>query len=132
MRRMMVVSVVLAVGWLVAAVVWAGSPHFVECRATTSGNVLSVDGKEAGLGSETQVHIEVTAIAECINRGNHNPSASNKTTVAAEGDFPVQNGKALFSFDIEAQFQPSCSPPMTVEFSAIVVCDTEHNVCCSL
>ena len=117
----------------VAPVVYAGSPHFTECSVEQSGNTLTVEGKEAGLGNISQVHIEVTATAECINPGGHNPRAANKTSVSAEGDFPVQNGKALFGFDVEATFQPDCSPPMEVEFSDIEVCDVNHpDVCCSL
>jgi hypothetical protein len=38
------------------------------------------------------------------------------------GDFPVQNGKALFSFTIDgSQIDPSCSPPMTLVFSDVSV-----------
>ena len=123
---MLVAVLVLAPG------TWAGSPHFITCSQSISGNTLSVDGKEAGLGNETQVHIEVTATAECINPGGGNPKAANKASVSAEGDFPVQNGKALFSLDLEAIFSPSCSPPMEVTFTDVTACDTEHGVCCTL
>jgi hypothetical protein len=114
----------------VAGSAWAGSPHFVTCSATRSGNTLSASGKEAGLGNELQVHIEVTATAECINNGRNHPKAANKDDVAAAGDFPVQNGKADFTLSATATFQPECSPPMTVRFTDIEICDTEHNVCC--
>lgn len=107
---------------------FAGSPHFVEVSATQDGNTLTVSGKEAGLGNETQVHIEMTATAECINNGGHHPKAVNKTSVSAAGDFPVQNGKALFTLTATATFQPDCAPPMTVQFTDIVVSDTEHGV----
>jgi hypothetical protein len=30
---------------------------------------------------------------------------------------------------VTASFQPDCTPPMTVQFTDITVCDTEHNVC---
>jgi hypothetical protein len=108
--------------------VLAGSPHFVSVTATREGNSLTVSGKEAGLGNETQVHIEVTATAECINGGHHHPKAENKESLSAEGDFPVQNGKANFELTLTASFQPDCSPPMTVQFSNVVVTDTEHGV----
>ena len=49
--------------------------------------------------------------------------------VAAGGDFPVQNGKAEFTLTGTATFQPDCTPPMTVVFTNVVVCDTEHDVC---
>jgi hypothetical protein len=110
----------------------AGSPHFTACSQSSSGTTLTVDGKEAGLGNETQVHIEVTATALCINTGGHHPKAENKESVSAAGDFPVQNGKALFSLEVTATFQPECAPPMTVEFTDITACDTVHGACCTL
>lgn len=109
--------------------VLAGNPHFVELNVTRDGNSLVVSGKEAGLGDETQVHIEISADALCINPGSKHPKAANKADVAAGGDFPVQNGKAEFELIGTADFQPDCTPPMTVVFTNIIVCDTEHNVC---
>lgn len=129
MRRLLLFATVAAMTMAVAVPnVLAGSPHFVSVTAARSGNSLTVSGKEAGLGNETQVHIEVTATAECINGGGKHPKAVNKESVSAEGDFPVQNGKALFELTLTASFQPDCSPPMTVRFSDVVVRDTEHNV----
>jgi hypothetical protein len=60
---------------------------------------------------------EEPATALCINPGGHHPKAVNKESVNAEGDFPVQNGKADFMLSVTATFQPECSPPMTVEFT---------------
>jgi phage tail sheath gpL-like len=133
MRRFMMLAIV-ALGAVAVAVpvAWAGNPHFVSVTATREGNSLTVEGKEAGLGNETQVHIEVTATAECVNPGKHHPKAENKESVSAEGDFPVQNGKAEFSLTLTASFQPECSPPMTVQFSNVVVRDTEHGVTAKL
>jgi hypothetical protein len=127
MKKLLLALPVLA-ALLVAGAAWAGSPHFVEVTSTTSGNTLTVSGKEAGLGNETQVHIEVTATALCINGGGKHPKAVNKTSVSAAGDFPVQNGKAVFSLTLVATFQPNCTPPMTVAFTDITVRDTEHGV----
>jgi hypothetical protein len=95
---------------------------------TRSDNSLTVSGKEAGLGSEPQVHVVVTATAACINPGDHHPKAANKQSVSAEGDFPVQNGKAEFSLTVTATFQPNCSPPMTVVFSNVTVTDTTSGI----
>jgi len=123
-------TAVLAALFMVAAsqVAFAGSPHFVSVTATQSGNTLTVSGKEAGLGNETQVHIVVNATAECINNGGKHPKAVNKESVSAAGDFPVQNGQAQFSLTLTATFQPNCSPPMTVAFTNITVTDTAHGV----
>ena len=109
---------------------WAGSPHFVDdtVTATRTDNTLTVSGKEAGLGDEAQVHIVVTATALCINPGGNHPKAVNKESVSSEGDFPVQNGKAYFSLTLTATFQPSCSPPMTVEFTDVTVTDTTNGI----
>jgi hypothetical protein len=108
----------------------AGSPHFVDSTvtATQSGNTLTVTGKEAGLGDEAQVQIQVTATALCINGGGNHPKAVNKESVSATGTFPVQNGKADFSLSLTAVFSPSCNPPMTVAFTDIVVTDLTNNI----
>jgi hypothetical protein len=114
---------------LAVTTVSAGSPHFVgKISIERVGNDLAVSGKEAGLGNETQVHIEVTAEAQCINPGGNHPQAGNKETFSAEGDFPVQNGKAIFELTLTADFQPDCSPPMSVVWTNVVVSDTEHGV----
>ena len=132
-RRILSILVGIAlVGLLTATGAWAGSPHFVSCRVTRSGNTLEAEGKEAGLGNEAQVHVVLSATAECINRGSKHPKAANKESVSAEGDFPVQNGKALFSIDVTATFQPDCSPPMTVVFSDISLTDETNGISCTL
>jgi len=131
MRKWLLLAVT-AVALTITAVAFAGSPHFVTVSATTSGNTLTVSGKEAGLGNEDQVHIVVTATAECINNGGHHPKAVNKTDVTGAGDFPVQNGKADFSLELTATFQPDCSPPMTVSFVDVVVEDTTNGITAKL
>lgn len=109
--------------------VFAGSPHFVgKISVQTSGTSLTVSGKEAGLGNETQVHIVVTAEAQCINPGGNHPQAGNKESFSAEGDFPVQNGKANFQLTLNAAFQPDCTPPMSVVWTNVVVADIEHGI----
>jgi hypothetical protein len=107
----------------------AGSPHFVGgISISRDGNSLTVSGKEAGLGNETQVHIVVTAEAQCINPGGNHPQAGNKESFSAEGDFPVQNGKANFSLTVTATFQPDCTPPMSVVWTNVTVSDVEHGL----
>lgn len=109
---------------------WAGSPHFVDdsITATRTDNSLTVAGKEAGLGGEAQVNIQVTATALCINGGGNHPKAVNKESVNAAGQFPVQNGKANFSLTLTAVFQPPCSPPMTVAFTDVTVTDLTNGI----
>jgi hypothetical protein len=111
----------------------AGSPHFVGTPAVTrSGSSLTVAGKEAGLGNEDQVSIQITAQAACLNPGQNFPSAGNKQTFTAAGDFPVQNGKANFSLTLTATFQPKCSPPMTVVFGDVTVTDLTNGISVTL
>jgi hypothetical protein len=119
------------VAGIVATPAWAGSPHFINSAfsLTSSGNTLTVSGKEAGLGDETQIHVVLTATAECINGGGNHPKASNKTSVSAEDDFPVQNGKADFTLSATAVFDPypagACG---TVRFSDVTVTDTTNGL----
>lgn len=132
MKKTLAAAAVLASTVLMAPAAYAGSPHFVDASFTSSGNTVTVQGKEAGLGNETQVHIEMVATASCINGGGHHPKAVNKTSVTAAGDFPVQNGKAIFTLSGTAVFQPDCAPPMTVAFGPVTITDTEHNVSVTL
>lgn len=129
-RKIGIVAAALSALALTVAVTTAGSPHFVanSISKSTSGNTLTVSGKEAGLGDEAQIHVVVTATAACINPGDKHPKAANKESVSAAGDFPVQNGKANFTLTATATFQPDCSPPMTVVFSDIVITDTTNGI----
>jgi hypothetical protein len=131
MRRLVLLAVLaLATAAVAAPAAWAGSPHFINSAfsISRSDNTLTVSGKEAGLGDEAQIHVELSATALCINPGSHRPKAANKTSVSAAGDFPVQNGKADFTLSATATFQPQCSPPMTVVFTDVTVTDTTNGL----
>jgi hypothetical protein len=131
MRRIFLFAgLALAVVAISAPVALAGSPHFVSntVTATRTDDSLIVSGKEAGLGDEAQVNIQVTATALCINNGGNHPKAVNKESVSAQGQFPVQNGKAEFSLTLTATFTPSCSPPMTVAFTNVTVTDLTNGI----
>jgi hypothetical protein len=128
MRRFLVVMFVALTTVGLATPAWAGNAHFLTTSVTRADDTLTVVGKEAGLGDEDQVHIVVTATAQCVNPGGHDPQAGNKMTVSAGEDVPVQNGKADFSVDLVATFQPDCAPPMTVVFSDVVVTDTTNGL----
>jgi len=131
MRRFTVVFAAMLGALLLAApTALAGSAHFINNAFSISrdGNTLTVSGKEAGLGNLAQVHVVLSADAACVNPGSKKPQAANKQSFNAEGDFPVQNGKADFTLSVTATFQPSCSPPMTVEFSNVTVTDTTNGI----
>jgi hypothetical protein len=133
MRRFVPVVAVVFASLLFATPAFAGSAHFVgDPAATRAGDSLTVTGKVAGLGDEPQVHIVLTATAECVNPGGNHPQAGNKESLNAEGDFPVQNGKALFSLTVTAVFQPACSPPMSVVFSDVTVTDQTSGITSTL
>jgi len=133
MRRIIFVPVLaLATVALSVLPALAGNPHFVTLSATRSGNTLIITGKEAGLGDEQQVNIQVNASASCINPGSNHPKAENKESVSAAGMFPVQNGKADFTLTLTATFQPECAPPMTVVFTDVVAGDLTNSLSVSL
>jgi len=135
MRTPRVLAVALATAALLVLTglpAQAGSPHFVDDQTTLSvdGNTLTVVGKIAGLGDEDQVHVVLSADAACYNRGGNKPAAENKEAVLAEGDFPVQNGKATFTLSGTATFDPSapCPVPLEIRYTNVVVTDTTHNI----
>jgi hypothetical protein len=134
LRRALAVLAVPAAILALAVPAMAGSAHFVDgtVLASRTGDTLTVSGKEAGLGDELQVTIVVTATAACLNPGQQFPQAANKETVTASAQVPVQNGRAYFSLDLTASFQPSCSPPMSVVFGDVTVADTTNGISTTL
>ena len=123
MRRMVFVLVTGLVAFALATQpAFAGSPHFVGTPTITrTGDAITVSGKVAGLGDETQINVAVTADVACVNPGNNEPKAENKGATIAEGTFPVQNGKANFRVTGTGTTDPDCSPPMTLRYSNVVV-----------
>ena len=121
-----VVTAALLVVSVTATTVFAGSPHFISATASRSGNSLTVNFKEAGLGNEPTVNIQVTATAQCINPGSNHPKAANKEQASASGTFNVNNGQATGTLTLTTTL--SCSPPMTITFTNVVVTDTSNGV----
>lgn len=111
----------------------AGNPHFVGTPTVTiSGSTITVSAKEAGLGDEAQIVAVLSGTAECINGGGHHPKAANKTSFSTSSTEPVQNGKADYTLSVTATFSPSCSPPMTVEFTSATLTDTTNHLSVTL
>jgi hypothetical protein len=126
MRRMLLAAVLALVLSALAAPAYAGSPHFVGTPTLTrSGDTLTVSGKVAGLGDETQITVTVTADVQCVNPGNNEPQAENKGAAIASGTFPAQNGKALFTLSGTGVTDPACSPPMRLVYSGVTVTVTD-------
>jgi hypothetical protein len=131
MRRTLTLLVlVLFTSLLGVPAATAGSAHFINSAFTISqdGNTVTVSAKEAGLGDEPQIHVVLTADAACINPGDHHPKAANKESFSSAADVPVQNGKADYTLELTATFQPDCTPPMTLVFSNIVLTDETNNL----
>jgi hypothetical protein len=100
----------------------AGNAHFVGVpNLTVVDDTAFVSGKVAGLGNVPQIHVVLSGDAACVNPGSNKPQAANKSTFTAEGDFPIQNGRASFQLSVDAVFQPSCTPPMSVAWSNLSV-----------
>lgn len=82
-RVLGVVAATVAAFALATGPAFAGNPHFVKASAAPSGFDISVTFKEAGLPSgsvETvQASADFVAVFQCINGGNKNPSATNKS-----------------------------------------------------
>jgi hypothetical protein len=119
MRRMILTVAAVCLG---VVAVYAGNAHFVGIPTiTVTDSTLFASGKVAGLGNVPQINVVLSADAQCVNPGSNKPQAANKSSFSAEGDFPVQNGKAVFQLNLTATFQPDCTPPMTVEWSNIQI-----------
>jgi hypothetical protein len=117
----MVVAGVLA---LVAAPALAVSrAHFVGTpTATRNDSTLTISGKVAGLGDVEEITVTITGDVACINPGSKHPKAANKEALTGGATVPVQNGKADFSVTTDVpDIAPSCSPPMTLQFSNVTV-----------
>jgi hypothetical protein len=121
-RKLGILAAVLTTLALTVTLVVAGNAHFVGTPSiSTSGSTATVSGKIAGLGNIDQIYVEVTAEAQCVNRGHQDPSAANKQSVSGSTTAPVQNGKANFSVTLNAAFSPPCSPPMTISWTLISI-----------
>src|SRR5437868_1776411 len=135
-RSVLFLALLLPIVFLGSGLAVAGSPHFVgACTATTTVDatgqtIVTVSGKEAGLGDEAQIHVALTVVAECINNGDNHPKASNKATFGATADEPVQNGQAQYALAVTLAFNPSCSPPMDVVIDSIQLQDVTNRLGC--
>ncbi len=129
MRRLLFVGLAMMLTMAMALPALAGNPHFVgKTTIERDGNSLTVSGKIAGLGNEEQVDVQITVQAQCVNPGGNEPKADNKDELSAAETFPVQNGKALFQLTVVPEFQPDCTPPMTVVFTDLLVEDVTHDI----
>ena len=142
-RRIAVVALVFVAFALIAQQAFADSPHFIRASGSLNNDgSLTVNFKEAGLGTNQNINYELTANASatyvCVNKGGANPSAQNKTTVAgpvsATGTFNSgKNGQVTAS--LTAQPPPSdisCPPGQSlqlaqVSYTNIVLTDTTNN-----
>ena len=114
---------------LLAGTASAVSAHFLYANVTeVTSNSITVSFKEAGLGNSLDsVNMVLTGTAECINPGSKHPKASNKTGFVVSGTFNISNGQATGSLTSTATTSPSCTPPMTLAWTDLVLTDTTFN-----
>jgi hypothetical protein len=147
-RRIAVVALVFMAFALVAQQALAVSPHFIRATGTLNANgSLTVDFKEAGLGTNQNINYLLTADATatyvCVNKGGANPSAQNKTTVAgpvsATGAFNSgKNGQVTASLTVNPPPSDISCPPgqrlelASVSYTNITLTDTTNGVTISV
>jgi hypothetical protein len=135
MRRLLILifgplALVLSALVLAASPAAAVSAHFNFANVTSvTSNSITVSFKESGLGNSLDsVNIQLTGTAECINGGSNHPKATNKSSESASGTFNVSNGQATGSLTMTASnISPSCSPPMVIAWTDLVLTDTTFN-----
>ena len=146
MRRLaaaLVLSLALLAMMATAAV--AQAPHFIRASGSLEANgALTVDFKEAGLGTNQLINYTLTADATatyvCVNRGGGNPSASNKTTisgpVSATGSLSSgKNGQVTASLTLNPPGSGSFSCPAgqsleiaQVSYTNVAITDATNGV----
>ena len=117
----MMVAGLLAIA--VPAALAVSRAHFVGTpTATRNDSTLTISGKVAGLGNVEEITVTITGDVACINPGGRHPKAENKEALTGGATVPVQNGKADFNVTTDVpDIAPSCSPPMTLQFSNVTV-----------
>ena len=86
MPRFLLVAVLALVAAAVAVPVAQGSPHFVgQPTITRSGDAITVAGKVAGLGDETQINVAATADVACVNPATTSPRRRTRATPSLRG-----------------------------------------------
>src|SRR5262249_33066447 len=106
----------------------AGSPHFVGTPTfTTSGSTVSVTAKEAGLGDEAQIHAVLSGDAPTSGAPPPRRPTSRPRAPAPPGG-RVKTGQPNSPTTATAVFQPSCSPPQTVQFQNLKLTDETNGL----
>jgi hypothetical protein len=151
MRKRILATAVMAcalVGLMSTAAV-AVSPHFIFANGSLNNDgSLTVDFKEAGLGTNQLIDYSLTADATvtyvCVNKGGKNPSAQNKTTVSgpvsATGSFSSgKNGNVTASLTVDPPGPGDFSCPggqslqiAQVSYTNVVLTDTTNSVSISI
>jgi hypothetical protein len=128
-RKVGIVGAVVAALMITATAVFAVSPHFLYANVTSvTSSSITVSFKEAGLGNSlNSVNITLSGSAVCINPGSKHPKAENKTGFAVSGTFNVSNGQATGTLTGTAEISPTCSGPMTIAWTDLVLTDTTFN-----
>jgi hypothetical protein len=135
MRKILLTIVTAAAAvFMAAGTAFAGSPHFVGAPvASVSGDTVTVQAKEAGLGDEAQITAVLSGEAACVNPGGNQPQAANKTAFSQSFTEPVQNGHADYTLSVTAgPTDPPCQPPMTEVVVSATLTDATNGLTVAL
>jgi hypothetical protein len=129
LRKLTIAFAVTLTLAITVATTFAVSPHFNYATVTNvTSSSITVSFKESGLGNSlNSVNITLTGSAVCINPGSKHPKADNKTGFAVSGTFNVSNGQATGTLTGTADISPTCSGPMTIAWTDLVLTDTTFN-----
>jgi|SRR5947209_3542105 len=106
-------SVVAAAILTMAAVAFAGNPHFVGSPLITkSGGNIEASGKAAGIGKGDVVYVQLEAQVQyqCINPGGHEVEPHSGTASGiSDPDIADRNGQ--YHYDVSASLAGGCPNP---------------------
>jgi len=141
---LVVFAAVFATAALAVPAALAVSPHFISASATLNADgTLTANFKEAGLGTNQNItyvlSADGTATWVCVNNGDDNPSAQNKTTVngpvSATGTFNSgKNGNVIGSLTVSPPPSDiSCPKGQSLELASasytnVAITDTTNGV----
>ena len=145
MRKIGIIAVLSLMAVVLAAVpALAQNEHFIRASGSVNNTTgaLTVSFKEAGLGTNQLINYTLTADATatyvCVNRGDGNPSAQNKTTVSgpvtASGTFSSgKNEQITQSLTVNPPPSDISCPPgeglelASVPYITVVLADTTND-----
>jgi hypothetical protein len=143
MKRFATLAICLFALACITATAAQAAPHFQSATSfVNNSGALVVSFDERGLGNENidfTLTADATALYACINKGGHNPDASNKQQfegqVSGGFSFEAKNGRIVETVTISPLAAPTFTCPggqrrvlASVTYTNIVLLDTTNNV----